>query len=93
MPISLYVPRHAPLSRRRLACALVAVTCSVGCAADSGTSAFDVSVVALESPAGDGSGESRLSAASDGLLLSWLEERPEAVPSFWIASVSIRKKS
>ena len=42
-----------------------------------GTSALDLSVVELESPAGLESGEPRLSSADDGLLLSWLEASPD----------------
>ncbi len=42
-----------------------------------GTNALELSVVELESPAGLGSGEPRLSSIDDGLLLSWLEASPD----------------
>lgn len=54
--------------------AVIAALFAVGCAdGDDDREALSIAVMELESPAGDGSGEPRLSPAQDGLLLSWLE--------------------
>lgn len=84
-----YAVAFAPLSRvtRPVALSIALVGSAVACGAPTGEAdPLELAIETLESPAGPESGEPRLSPASDGLLLSWIEANPAGGHDLRVAS-------